>query len=44
VEQEGGIACHTGRAACFYRKLGEAGWEETDPVLRNPKDIYGKRS
>jgi phosphoribosyl-AMP cyclohydrolase len=44
VEQEGGIACHTGRAACFYRKLGESGWEETDPVLQDPGTIYGKRS
>ena len=42
VEQSGGIACHTGRRHCFYRKLADAGWETTEPVLRSPGDIYGK--
>ncbi|MCB1855999.1 MAG: phosphoribosyl-AMP cyclohydrolase [Halieaceae bacterium] len=41
VEQVGGIACHTGRRSCFYRKLEQDGWRETDPVLRAPADIYG---
>ena len=27
VTQEGG-ACHTGYYSCFYRSLGEKGWEE----------------
>ncbi|ORU94036.1 MAG: phosphoribosyl-AMP cyclohydrolase [Cycloclasticus sp. symbiont of Poecilosclerida sp. N] len=40
VEQKGGIACHTGRERCFYRKLVNEQWLETDPVLKNPKDIY----
>jgi len=44
VEQLGGIACHTGRASCFYRRL-ETGtpdpkWETTDPVLKDPELIY----
>ena len=44
VEQLGGIACHTGRASCFYRKL-ETGssapkWKTTDPVLKDPELIY----
>ena len=43
VEQEGGVACHTGRHSCFYRVLGEEGWEITDPVLKDPKDMYGKK-
>ncbi|MGE3480336.1 MAG: phosphoribosyl-AMP cyclohydrolase [Gammaproteobacteria bacterium] len=41
VEQEGGIACHTGRESCFFRRLRDGRWETTDPVLRDPSDIYG---
>lgn len=43
VEQKGDIACHTGRNRCFYRRLSDgpnATWEITDPVLKNPQDIY----
>jgi phosphoribosyl-AMP cyclohydrolase len=40
VEQTGGIACHTGRRSCFFNKLGNSGWEEIEPVLKNPEDIY----
>jgi phosphoribosyl-AMP cyclohydrolase len=40
VEQQGGIACHTGRASCFYRVLKEGAWLTVDPVLKDPKDIY----
>jgi phosphoribosyl-AMP cyclohydrolase len=43
VEQSGGIACHTGRHSCFFRKLEGGRWVETDPVLRDPADIYGKK-
>ncbi len=43
VEQIGGIACHTGRAHCFFRKLDEnQNWRECEPVLRSPESIYGK--
>lgn len=42
VEQKGGIACHTGRERCFYRKLVDGKWQETDPVLKDPKKIYSK--
>lgn len=42
VEQVGGIACHTGRASCFFRKLDNGKWVETDPVLKDPSAIYGK--
>ena len=41
VEQVGGIACHTGRERCFYRRLDHGTWVETDPVLKDPKAIYG---
>ncbi len=40
VEQKGGIACHTGRERCFYRKLVDQQWQETDPILKDPKNIY----
>lgn len=43
VEQVGAIACHTGRESCFFRKLEGGRWRSTDPVLKDPKLIYGKR-
>ena len=42
VEQAGGIACHTGRERCFFRKLVEEGWVATDAVIKDPAAIYGK--
>jgi len=42
VEQVGGIACHTGRARCFYRRLENGRWIETEAVLKDPAMIYGK--
>ena len=42
VEQQGGIACHTGRESCFYRVLDADGqWQTVDPVLKDPTAIYG---
>jgi phosphoribosyl-AMP cyclohydrolase len=43
VEQAGGIACHTGRESCFFRKLENGRWVSTDPVLKDPKLIYGAK-
>lgn len=40
VEQQGGIACHTGRQSCFYRSLRAGQWETTEPVLKDPDEIY----
>ena len=44
VEQEGGIACHTGRHACFFQKFEgtaeDGGWIAVEPVLRDPETIY----
>jgi phosphoribosyl-AMP cyclohydrolase len=44
VEQLGGIACHTGRAQCFYRRFDGQEWVTTEPVLRAPEEMYGKNS
>jgi phosphoribosyl-AMP cyclohydrolase len=40
IEQQGGIACHTGRESCFYRSLVDGQWVAKEPVLKDPKDIY----
>ena len=40
VEQAGGIACHTGRESCFFRDLDSNTWTESEPVLKNPEQIY----
>lgn len=40
VEQLGGIACHTGRASCFFQRLEGQEWKEIEPVLKDPADIY----
>ena len=42
VEQVGGIACHTGRHNCFFRKLDGGRWVVTDPVIKEPGTIYRK--
>lgn len=41
IKQEGGIACHTGRESCFFRILRKNSWQITDPILKDPKTIYG---
>lgn len=44
VEQLGGIACHTGRASCFYQRLDTSAdsstWVVVDPILKDPELIY----
>jgi phosphoribosyl-AMP cyclohydrolase len=42
VEQVGGIACHTGRERCFFLRFDGARWVEDEPVLKDPKAIYGR--
>ncbi len=43
VDQIGGIACHTGRESCFFLELREGRWVTTDPVLKEPGEIYKKK-
>lgn len=40
VEQVGGIACHTGRHHCFFKKLVDGAWVTDQPILKNPQEIY----
>ena len=40
IEQSGGIACHTGRRSCFFNRLETSGWQDVEPVLKDPKEIY----
>ena len=40
VEQVGGIACHTGRHNCFFKKLEYGNWLIDQPIIKNPEDIY----
>jgi phosphoribosyl-AMP cyclohydrolase len=42
IDQVGGIACHTGRASCFFNELQGERWVPADPVLKDPKDIYAR--
>lgn len=40
VEQQGGIACHTGRHNCFFQQLQGDDWVTVEPVIKDPKAIY----
>jgi phosphoribosyl-AMP cyclohydrolase len=42
VEQQGGIACHTGRESCFYSRLDNEQWQIVEPVIQDPALIYKK--
>ncbi len=41
IEQIGGIACHTGRQSCFFAELRDGEWAIVDPVLKDPREMYG---
>ncbi len=41
VTQQGGIACHTGRSSCFFRRVEGGVWRDVAPVLKDPAAIYG---
>ena len=42
IEQLGGIACHTGRESCFYKRYENGSWVEVEDILKDPKEIYKK--
>ncbi len=35
-----GGACELGYASCFFRRLGEGGWEIADPKVFDPAEVY----
>jgi phosphoribosyl-AMP cyclohydrolase len=37
---EPGVACHTGRHSCFYRRLRDGTWDTVEPVLVDPERVY----
>jgi phosphoribosyl-AMP cyclohydrolase len=37
---EPGIACHTGRHSCFFRRYDDGAWQTVEPVLKDPERIY----
>jgi phosphoribosyl-AMP cyclohydrolase len=37
---EPGIACHTGRHSCFFRRYEDGRWHDVEPVLKDPGQIY----
>ena len=41
VEQLGGVAFHTGRESCFFRRLDAGEWTVVDAVVRDPQALYG---
>lgn len=48
VEQIGGIACHTGRRNCFFRKLesaenGKKHWVTQFEPIKTGAEMYGER-
>ena len=48
VEQLGGVACHTGRRNCFFRKLenaknGKKQWVTQFEPIKNEAEMYGER-
>jgi phosphoribosyl-AMP cyclohydrolase len=43
VEQQGGIACHTGRQHCFFQQLQGDRWVTVEPILKPESEIYGNK-
>jgi len=43
IDQVGGIACHTGRRSCFFKKLEGDKWVDVEPILKSSSEIYGKK-
>lgn len=43
IEQVGGIACHTGRESCLYRRYEDGEWKVVEDIIKSPEEIYGKK-
>lgn len=44
VDQLGGIACHTGRRHCFFRRVEGGGWVVELKPIKTEAEIYGSGS
>ena len=44
VEALGPGVCHEGYQSCFYRRLEDGRWIETEPRAYDPTTIYGSNS
>ncbi len=42
VEQVGGIACHTGRRRCYFQKLENGEWINSEVPVQSQDELYGK--
>ena len=42
VIQKDGIACHTGRHSCFFRRLENGRWVTTDPVVAESQPLHSQ--
>ncbi len=42
IEQVGGIACHTGREHCFFKRYEDGAWKVVEDVVKSPEEIYGE--
>ena len=40
VIQHGGVACHTGRPHCFYKRMQDGTWVTDVEVAKDPKEMY----
>lgn len=40
VRQLGGAACHEGYRSCFFRRLGNDGWEIDGERVFDPREVY----
>ncbi len=44
VEAHGPGVCHNGYNSCFYRRLENGKWVESEAPVYDPKEIYGGKS
>ena len=44
VEPQGPGVCHNGYESCFYRRLEDGEWVESEPRVYDPAAVYGSRT
>ena len=44
VEALGPGVCHEGYQSCFFRKLEDGEWKESEPRAYDPEAVYGSKS